>query len=72
MTGVDQMSQAAPIQQPSPEVRFETQPGFQRRFVGSKADITIGGGAANCGKRLWVGTPIATPSGWTTMGELRT
>jgi predicted phage terminase large subunit-like protein len=32
------------------EVALGPQPGFQERFLGSQADITIGGGAAGCGK----------------------
>lgn len=37
-----------------------------RRFSGM---VFVGG--AQVGKALWVHTPIATPSGWTSMGKLR-
>ena len=39
-----------PIRRTNQPVKFQAQTGFQRRFIGSQADITIGGGAANCGK----------------------
>jgi Terminase large subunit, T4likevirus-type, N-terminal len=32
------------------EIRIRPQPGFQIKFVMSKADVTFGGGAAGCGK----------------------
>jgi predicted phage terminase large subunit-like protein len=32
------------------QTRFEAQPGFQRKFLASRASIVIGGGAAGCGK----------------------
>lgn len=37
-------------------------------------DITVHGqvlGSTGSGKAIWTGTPIPTPSGWTTMGELK-
>lgn len=40
-------------------------------FAASPADIAILGGAAGPGKRLCISTPIPTPSGWSTMGDLR-
>jgi hypothetical protein len=43
----------------------------QGRAYDSPADILGYGGAAGGGKRLSVDTPIATPRGWTTMGDLR-
>jgi hypothetical protein len=44
--------------------------GPQEEFLRSAADIAIFGGAGGGGKMLAVTTPIATPTGWTTMGEL--
>ncbi len=45
--------------------------GPQSAAFASNADITVYGGAAGGGKALALDTPIATPAGWTTMGELR-
>jgi hypothetical protein len=43
---------------------------FQCRFHASAAPYGFMGGAAGPGKLLPLLTPIATPSGWTTMGQL--
>jgi predicted phage terminase large subunit-like protein len=47
------------------------QPGPQTEFCASPASVVFYGGAAGGGKALKLDTPIATPTGWTTMGELR-
>lgn len=47
------------------------QAGPQETFCASPADIAIYGGSAFGGKMLPLSTPIPTPTGWTTMGELR-
>lgn len=52
-------------------IEIRPQPGPQEQFLSSAADIAIYGGAAFGGKMLRVDEPIPTPSGWTTMGELR-
>lgn len=56
---------------PQPKQRtIGPQPGPQTEFLRTPADICIFGGAAGGGKRLHVDTPIATPDGWSTMGQL--
>lgn len=47
------------------------QDGPQRAAYESAADIVGYGGAAGGGKALGLDTPIPTPSGWTTMGDLQ-
>jgi len=46
-------------------------PGPQEAFLATPADIGIYGGAAGCGKLLALDTPLPTPAGWTTMGDVR-
>ncbi len=43
----------------------------QERFLASSCFEVLYGGQAGGGKRLRIDEPIATPSGWTTMGALR-
>ena len=46
-------------------------PGPQSDALQSEADITGFGGAAGGGKGLALDTPLPTPTGWTTMGEVQ-
>ncbi|MCM2441183.1 hypothetical protein HGO34_15785 [Agrobacterium vitis] len=50
--------------------RFVPNPGPQTEAWFSEADELFYGGGAGGGKRLDVDTPVPTPSGWTTMGDL--
>lgn len=52
--------------------RLEVKPnaGPQTTAAASPADIVIYGGGAGAGKMLALDTPVPTPSGWTTMGDL--
>lgn len=52
-------------------MRVRAQPGPQTQFLTTPADVAVFGGAAGSGKRLDVSTQIPTPTGWTTMGELK-
>ncbi len=52
-------------------IRIEPNPGPQHNAFACSADILIYGGAAGGGKLLPLDTPLPTPSGWTTMGEIR-
>jgi predicted phage terminase large subunit-like protein len=63
-----------------PEIKTQTWKGFsmpgpqagpQEAFLNSTADIVIYGGAAGGGKGLALDTPIRTPSGYVSMGDLR-
>lgn len=45
-------------------------PGPQTEAYLSKADLMLYGGAAGGGKMLALDTPIPTPFGWTTMGDI--
>ena len=47
------------------------QSGPQEMFLSSSADIVIYGGAAGGGKALPLDTPLPTPAGWTTMGDIQ-
>lgn len=51
-------------------ITIKAQEGPQTRFLQSDVDIIIYGGAAGGGKMLPLTTPIPTPSGWTTIGEI--
>lgn len=55
----------------APPIVLTPNPGPQTSFVNSEADITIFGGAAGGGKMLPLITPLPTPTGWTTMGDLK-
>ena len=46
-------------------------PGPQSDALQSEADITGFGGAAGGGKGLALDTPLPTPTGWTTMGDVQ-
>ena len=50
---------------------IQPQKGFQEKFVRSNVDFAVGGGVLNCGKENPLDTKVLTPSGWTTMGELK-
>src|SRR4051812_23528517 len=55
------------------ELEFTPNPGPQTRFLAlpdANIDVLYGG-AAGGSKMQRVDEPIATPTGWTTMGELR-
>ena len=52
-------------------IELRPQAGPQDDFAATGADICIFGGSAGPGKRLDINTPIATPSGWSLMGQLR-
>lgn len=52
-------------------VAWRPNPGPQMRFLACGAFEVLYGGAAGGGKLLRVDEPIATPSGWTTMGQLQ-
>ena len=53
------------------KVLWRPLPGPQSLAYYSKADVTGYGGAAGGGKGLALDTWIATPGGWTTMGEVQ-
>src|SRR3990167_5003350 len=55
---------------PSPATEIRPQAGLQEAALASTADIAILGGSAGCGKLLALDTPLPTPSGWTTMGDV--
>ena len=46
-------------------------PGAQTDAYFSKADLLLYGGAGGGGKALALDTPLPTPTGWTTMGEVQ-
>src|SRR5690349_18915883 len=63
------MPQKTAIQTELKELR--PQPGPQEKFLKTKADFAIYGGARGAGKMLCLDTLVPTPDGWTTMGALR-
>ena len=50
---------------------FIPTPGPQTEAYFSKADILLFGGAPGGGKALDLTTPLATPTGWVTMGDIK-
>ena len=52
-------------------IEIRPQPGPQEMFLSSAADIIVFGGAAGGGKALPLDTPLPTPAGWTTMGDVQ-
>src|SRR6478752_2887766 len=53
------------------EIAWKPHPGPQTNALASNARELLFGGSAGGGKDLDLRTPIATPEGWSTMGELR-
>lgn len=56
--------------EPAKKVRWQPNPGPQTQFIASTVHEILYGGAAGGGKDLSLDTPIATPAGWSTMGDL--
>jgi replicative DNA helicase len=59
----------------NPEIQREIKTGFSMydALTGgiAPAELIMWGGASNSGKALDISTPIPTPNGWTSMGELK-
>lgn len=65
------MREAKPAAPTAPELPvYRPQPGPQTELETTTADEILFGGAAFGGKALSINTPIPTPGGWTTMGDL--
>lgn len=52
-------------------IEIRPQPGPQTAFLSCSADVAVFGGSAGSSKRLNIDTPIATPTGWSSMGDLK-
>jgi len=71
--GASQLTVSRSSRVTTPVLRLvgQPQPGPQRMFDETEADIAILGGAAGGGKMLALDTPIPTPDGWKLVRDLR-